>query len=117
MYLYDPRAERALILAVTSDGDFADAVAAYRAAPAPDDRRWLDATAPDTVARAEQHALALCAEILDLAALVPRLAERQRPALTAGVRQVVRSAHAAYAACRALTSTAERADELGELVA
>jgi hypothetical protein len=116
MYLYDPRAERALILAMTRDGDFADAVAARRATP-PEDGGWLDATAPDIVARVERRAIELCAEILDLPALTPRLREAERPALAAGVRQVVRSAHAAYVACRALTSAAERADEMTELAA
>ena len=117
MHLYAPRAERALILAVTHDRDFAEAVAAQRAAPPDADRGWLDLTAPDIVARAEQRALELCAEILDLPALEPRLQEREQPALTAGMRQVIRSAHAAYVACRALTPTAERADNSEDLAA
>lgn len=117
MYLHDPRAERALILAVTGDGDFAEAVAAHLATRAEHDDRWLDATPTDIVARAEQRAIELCAEILDLPTLAAQLQERERPVLTAGVRQIVRSAHSAYAACRALTTTAERADERMELVA
>ena len=117
MYLDDQRAERALILAVTHDGDFADAVTAQRGAPPEQDRGWLDATAPDVVARAEQKAVELCAEILDLRALVPQPGERERAGLSAGIRQVIRSAHTAYAACRALTAAAERADETTELAA
>ena len=117
MYLHDPRAERVFILTVTDDRDFADAVAAKRAACPRDDRDWLDLTAPDIVVRSEQRAVELCAEVLDLAALMPRLRENERPTLTTGVRQIVRAAHAAYVACRGLTPAAERADSMEELAA
>ena len=116
MYLHDPRAERALILSVTDDTDFAEAVAAARAGRPTHDRGWLDVTASAIVARTEQRAVELCAEILDLSALVPRLREAERSQLVAGIEEVVRAAHAAFASCRAVIAAAERADAMEEVV-
>lgn len=116
MYLHDPRAERALILSVTDDTDFADAVSAERAGRPTHGHGWLEVTASGIVARAEQQAVELCAEILDLSALVPRLRQPERPQLVAGIEEVVRAAHAAFASCRAVIAAAERADAMEEVV-
>ena len=117
MYLHDPGAERALIMSVTDDADFADAVAAVRGTRPTGGGGWLELTAPGIVARTERHATDLCAEILDLHGLAARLRCNERPELAAGTREVVRAAHVAYVACHRLSPVAERADAMEELTA